>query len=232
MATPPVPGPGMPGAFTGPQGQAGREVNTASLCRIGQETVQDIVSRTMEIFQLLRNMQLPNGVSYHTATHQDRQGKLQEHLRQLSVLFRKLRLVYDKCNENCAGLDPIAMEQVANPLIHPGLLVGEHPQLIPYVEDEITKHEDHSLGNQLHLASEERREIVEEIPQNSRFLTGVTGIPSVSRKLQLVMYEGPLRSFSKTDSGKLKQKNQQLKQIMDQLRNLIWDINAMMAMRN
>ncbi|XP_069776665.1 mediator of RNA polymerase II transcription subunit 30-like isoform X4 [Narcine bancroftii] len=218
MATPPVPGPGMPGAFTGPQGQAGREVNTASLCRIGQETVQDIVSRTMEIFQLLRNMQLPNGVSYHTATHQDRQGKLQEHLRQLSVLFRKLRLVYDKCNENCAGLDPIAMEQ-----------------LIPYVEDEITKHEDHSLGNQLHLASEERREIVEvnkEIPQNSRFLTGVTGIPSVSRKLQLVMYEGPLRSFSKTDSGKLKQKNQQLKQIMDQLRNLIWDINAMMAMRN
>ncbi|XP_069776672.1 mediator of RNA polymerase II transcription subunit 30-like isoform X10 [Narcine bancroftii] len=141
MATPPVPGPGMPGAFTGPQGQAGREVNTASLCRIGQETVQDIVSRTMEIFQLLRNMQLPNGVSYHTATHQDRQGKLQEHLRQLSVLFRKLRLVYDKCNENCAGLDPIAME-------------------------------------------------------------------------------------------KLKQKNQQLKQIMDQLRNLIWDINAMMAMRN
>ncbi|XP_078072614.1 mediator of RNA polymerase II transcription subunit 30 isoform X2 [Mustelus asterias] len=141
MATPPVPGAGMPGAFSGPQAQAGREVNTASLCRIGQETVQDIVSRTMEIFQLLRNMQLPNGVSYHTATHQDRQGKLQEHLRQLSVLFRKLRLVYDKCNENCAGLDPVPMEN-------------------------------------------------------------------------------------------LKQKNQQLKQIMDQLRNLIWDINAMLAMRN
>lgn len=28
----------------------------------------------------------------------------------LSVLFRKLRLVYDKCNENCAGLDPIPPE--------------------------------------------------------------------------------------------------------------------------
>ncbi|XP_059840150.1 mediator of RNA polymerase II transcription subunit 30-like isoform X3 [Hypanus sabinus] len=141
MATPPVPGSGMPGAFSATQSQAGREVNTASLCRIGQETVQDIVSRTMEIFQLLRNMQLPNGVSYHTATHQDRQGKLQEHLRQLSVLFRKLRLVYDKCSENCAGLDPVPME-------------------------------------------------------------------------------------------KLKLKNQQLKQIMDQLRNLIWDVNAMLVMRN
>lgn len=48
-----------PGPFGGPQAQqAAREVNTASLCRIGQETVQDIVYRTMEIFQLLRNMQV------------------------------------------------------------------------------------------------------------------------------------------------------------------------------
>ncbi|XP_053719229.1 mediator of RNA polymerase II transcription subunit 30 isoform X5 [Synchiropus splendidus] len=39
------------------QVQAARDVNTATLCRIGQEAVQDIVLRTMEIFQLLRNMQ-------------------------------------------------------------------------------------------------------------------------------------------------------------------------------
>uniref|UniRef100_G3VQQ6 Mediator of RNA polymerase II transcription subunit 30 n=1 Tax=Sarcophilus harrisii TaxID=9305 RepID=G3VQQ6_SARHA len=115
MSTPPLAGAGMPpGAFTGPQAQAAREVNTASLCRIGQETVQDIVYRTMEIFQLLRNMQLPNGVTYHTGTYQDRLGKLQDHLRQLSILFRKLRLVYDKCNENCAGLDPIPIEMASN----------------------------------------------------------------------------------------------------------------------
>lgn len=51
-----------PGPFAGPQAQqATREVNTASLCRIGQETVQDIVYRTMEIFQLLRNMQVRSG---------------------------------------------------------------------------------------------------------------------------------------------------------------------------
>lgn len=31
---------------------------------------------------------------------------------------------------------------------------------------------------------------------------------------------------------KLKQKNQQLKQIMDQLRNLIWEINSMLAVRS
>ncbi|OCT77114.1 mediator of RNA polymerase II transcription subunit 30-like [Xenopus laevis] len=150
MSTPPLSGPGMgaaagPGAFQGAQANsAAREVNTASLCRIGQETVQDIVFRTMEIFQLLRNMQLPNGVTYHTVTYQDRLGKLQEHLRQLSILFRKLRLVYDKCNENCAGLEPVPIEQ-----------------LIPYVEEEYSKHDDRGIASQLRFASEEKREILE-----------------------------------------------------------------------
>ncbi|XP_076865190.1 mediator of RNA polymerase II transcription subunit 30 isoform X2 [Brachyhypopomus gauderio] len=124
------------------QAQAARDVNTASLCRIGQETVQDIVLRTMEIFQLLRNMQLPNGVTYHPNTHQDRLGKLQEHLRMLSVLFRKLRLVYDKCSENCAGLDPIP------------------PELIPYVEDDGSRQVERG-GGQARSASEERREVLE-----------------------------------------------------------------------
>lgn len=65
MSTPPLAGAGMPpGAFSGTQAQAAREVNTASLCRIGQETVQDIVFRTMEIFQLLRNMQVRNNYSF------------------------------------------------------------------------------------------------------------------------------------------------------------------------
>lgn len=59
MTTPPVAGACMTATpFPGQQAQAAREVNTASLCRIGQETVQDIVFRTMEIFQLLRNMQV------------------------------------------------------------------------------------------------------------------------------------------------------------------------------
>lgn len=35
-----------------------KEFNTASLCRIGQETVQDIVSRTQEVFQTLKAIQV------------------------------------------------------------------------------------------------------------------------------------------------------------------------------
>lgn len=60
MTTPPLVPPfgGQPPPQPQQQAQAARDVNTASLCRIGQETVQDIVIRTMEIFQLLRNMQV------------------------------------------------------------------------------------------------------------------------------------------------------------------------------
>lgn len=52
-----------PGPSTGqqppmpPQG-ALREISPVYLCRIGQETVQDIVSRTMEVFQLARATQV------------------------------------------------------------------------------------------------------------------------------------------------------------------------------
>lgn len=40
------------------QTQQTKEFNTASLCRIGQETVQDIVSRTQEVFQTLKAIQV------------------------------------------------------------------------------------------------------------------------------------------------------------------------------
>ncbi|KAM8840007.1 mediator of RNA polymerase II transcription subunit 30 isoform 1-T2 [Spinachia spinachia] len=150
MTTPPLvspfggqPPPQAPPQLQLQQAQAAQDVNTASLCRIGQETVQDIVLRTMEIFQLLRNMQLPNGVTYNPNTHGDRLGKLQEHLRMLSVLFRKLRLVYDKCNKNCSGMDPIPPEQ-----------------LIPFMEDDGCKREERSAG-QCRPAIEDRREILE-----------------------------------------------------------------------
>lgn len=38
--------------------QQSKEFNTASLCRIGQETVQDIVSRTQDVFQTLKAIQV------------------------------------------------------------------------------------------------------------------------------------------------------------------------------
>ena len=47
------------------QKQPGKDINTASLCRFGQETVQEIVSRTQELFQSLKLLQPPNGTLHY-----------------------------------------------------------------------------------------------------------------------------------------------------------------------
>ncbi|XP_016365377.1 mediator of RNA polymerase II transcription subunit 30-like isoform X1 [Sinocyclocheilus rhinocerous] len=156
--------PGMP-----PQG-ALREISPVYLCRIGQETVQDIVTRTMEIFQITRATQLPNGVTQSQAAYQDRFGKLQEHLRQLTLLFRKLRLLYERCVE----MTPDLQESPA--------------ELVPYVGEETTPVRVEPCSPAVIL---ERQEVLE----------------------------------------KVRQKNQEMKVLMDQMRNLLWDVNAMLTMR-
>ncbi|MBN3301939.1 MED30 polymerase, partial [Amia calva] len=143
-----------------PQGTL-REISPVFLCKIGQETVQDIVTRTMEIFQITRATQLPNGVTQSHAVYQDRFGKLQEHLRQLGLLFRKLRLLYERCVEMTSDLRE-APSEVGVRAEHCGFPV-----------------------------SPEQQEICE----------------------------------------KVKQKNQEMKQLMDQMRNLLWDVNAMLTLR-
>merc|ERR1719508_366168 len=46
-----------------------KEVNTSTVCRIGQETVEEIVSRTQEVFSILKSLQPPVG-SYSAQTQQ------------------------------------------------------------------------------------------------------------------------------------------------------------------
>ncbi|XP_047663720.1 mediator of RNA polymerase II transcription subunit 30-like isoform X3 [Tachysurus fulvidraco] len=118
-------GASVPGqAAMPPNSAALREISPVFLCRIGQDTVQDIVTRTMEIFQITRATQLPNGVTQSQAAYQDRFGKLQEHLRQLTLLFRKLRLLYERCVEMTSDLQESPAE------------VRYH-QLVPYVGEEM-----------------------------------------------------------------------------------------------
>ncbi|XP_056276800.1 mediator of RNA polymerase II transcription subunit 30-like isoform X1 [Pseudoliparis swirei] len=155
-----------------PQG-ALREISPVFLCRIGQETVQDIVTRTMEIFQITRSAQLPNGVTQGQAMYQDRFGKLQEHLRQLALLFRKLRLLYERCVEMTSDLQEEP---------------SEVSKLLPYVGEELVtiKVEPCSAA-----VNQERKEVLQ----------------------------------------KVRLKNQEMKILMDQMRNLLWDVNAMLTLR-
>jgi len=87
-----------------------KEVNMATLCRIGQETVQELVSRTQEVLQILKSLQPPNGTPQSNAAAMDKKNKLQEQLKTVKVLFKRLRIIYDKCNENSQDLESYPLE--------------------------------------------------------------------------------------------------------------------------
>ncbi|XP_044272476.1 mediator of RNA polymerase II transcription subunit 30 [Tribolium madens] len=158
------------------QQQQSKEFNTASLCRIGQETVQDIVSRTQEVFQTLKTIQPPNGTPQSSNASNEKKAKVQEQLRTIRVLFKRLRLIYEKCNENCQlqGMEYTHIES-----------------LIPFKDEHDPKHDEKKNSEAYRLACEECKEVME----------------------QVIL------------------KNKQLKDVIDHLRRIIWEINTMLTMR-
>ncbi|XP_076662091.1 mediator of RNA polymerase II transcription subunit 30 isoform X2 [Halictus rubicundus] len=138
-----------------PQQQQTKEFNTASLCRFGQETVQDIVSRTLEVFQTLKVLQPPNGMAQGTSLANEKKNKVQEQLRTLKLLFKRLRLIYEKCNESCQlqGMEYTHIES-----------------LIPLKEEWDMKSDEKKTSEAYRLACEESKEIMEQVVLKNRHL--------------------------------------------------------------
>ncbi|KAI5639721.1 mediator complex subunit 30 domain-containing protein [Phthorimaea operculella] len=172
VTTPTTAPPSAPAAQPPPQN---KEFNTASLCKFGQETVQDIVSRTQDVFQTLKAIQPPNGTAHGENASNDKKAKMQEQLRTIRLLFKRLRLIYEKCNETCQGMEYTHMES-----------------LIPLKDEADNKTLDERRNTESYrLALDENRELTE----------------------QVVL------------------KNKQLKEVITNLRTIIWEINVMLTMR-
>lgn len=148
-----------------------KEFNVLSLCRVGQETVQDILSRFQDIFGILKNHQPQNGLQGSGPMSSDKRQKMQDQFRTIRLLFKRLRLLYEKCDNS---EDYTQVES-----------------LIPFVDDE----------------------------------TKPDTVPVHSEEYQRTLVEN--RELNEI----LAQKNLQLKEIIDSMRNIIWEINSMMAAR-
>lgn len=86
-----------PNALQGPP----KELTAPSfLCKIGQETVQEIVVKTTEMMALIKTIQLPNGTSISNSQHEEKKNKLKNDLlKTISNLFKRLYRVREKCSE-------------------------------------------------------------------------------------------------------------------------------------
>jgi len=146
-------------------------MNIAYLCRVGDETVHEIVSKTGELFQSLRAM------SPSVANTHERQLRAKEVMKSIEFLFRRLRKMYDKCSECMSGLDFIQIETI-----------------IP-MKDSIQ--DSHRLSD-----SDKKSVAVKQLDREANELTDL-----------------------------LLLKNRQIKEVIDNLRAIVWEINAMLAMR-
>jgi len=158
------------------QPQPPRDFNMALLCRIGQETVQEIVAKTTELFQTLKGLQPPNGTAPSLTGQEERKAKMQENMRTIATCFKKLRRIYEKCNENCATMEYTHIEV---------------DSLVPLKDEIDSRQEDKKPTEAVKCLTEEHRELVEQVML----------------------------------------KNRQLKEVIDNLRTFIWDINTMLAVR-
>lgn len=121
-------------------------------------------------------LQPPNGTPQGTGSSNEKKAKVQELLRTIRVLFKRLRLIYEKCNENCQlqGMEYTHIES-----------------LIPFKDEIDPKHDEKKNSESYRLACEESKEVME----------------------QVIL------------------KNRQLKEVIDHLRRIIWEINTMLTMR-
>jgi mediator of RNA polymerase II transcription subunit 30 len=120
--------------------------------------------------------QAPNGTPQSSNASNEKKAKVQEQLRTIRVLFKRLRLIYEKCNENCQlqGMEYTHIES-----------------LIPFKDEHDPKHDEKKNSEAYRLACEECKEVME----------------------QVIL------------------KNKQLKDVIDHLRRMIWEINTMLTMR-
>ena len=175
----PSPAPAVGGKVT-PTPQ--KEVNISTVCRIGQETVEEIVSRTQEVFSILKSIQPPVGSYNIMSQKQDqdnnnKQKRLNDVLNGIGLLFKRLQVCWDKCQENTGGMDFYPIESLI-PLQDESQDTGK---------TELEK----KRGEPYKTALDEHNELVQQITI----------------------------------------KNRHLKEIIDQMRNIIWEINTMLAMR-
>uniref|UniRef100_A0A336MRM4 Mediator of RNA polymerase II transcription subunit 30 n=1 Tax=Culicoides sonorensis TaxID=179676 RepID=A0A336MRM4_CULSO len=149
-----------------------RDLNLLTLCRIGQETVQDIVTRFQEVFSILKQVQPPNGTQPGLTSSMDKKLKVQEQFRTIRLLFKRLRLLYEKCSDT-QGI--------------------EYPHIMSFIplKDEPDNRPEPIYTEDYKKTLQENKELTEIVSA----------------------------------------KNRQLREVIDKLRIIIWEINTMLSMR-
>ncbi|KAG0718090.1 Mediator of RNA polymerase II transcription subunit 30 [Chionoecetes opilio] len=134
------------------QTQAQPQRNTAFLCKVGCETVQEVVMRTSEVFTHLKNVQLPNGTTQGAQMSNEKKARIQDNLNAIQRHFKPLRAIYTRVNDDCAGMEYTHIEASDE---------GRLWSLIPYKDDGDSRADHKKIGDNYRYLVEESRELKE-----------------------------------------------------------------------
>ncbi|XP_067630506.1 mediator of RNA polymerase II transcription subunit 30-like [Eurosta solidaginis] len=125
-----------------------KEINIVALSRLGQETVQDITSRFQEIFTALKIIQPTANRDNNT------EKKVQEYFRTIRLLFKRVRIIYEKCNDGYPhGMDYTNVES-----------------LITYKEEQLDHRNEPTQCDEYRKALQENQELIETVRLKNRQL--------------------------------------------------------------
>ncbi|XP_053964016.1 mediator of RNA polymerase II transcription subunit 30 [Anastrepha ludens] len=125
-----------------------KEINIVALSRLGQETVQDITSRFQEIFTALKIIQPTANRDNNT------EKKVQEYFRTIRLLFKRVRIIYEKCNDGYPhGMDYTNVES-----------------LITYKEEHPDHRNEPTQCDEYRKALQENQELIETVRLKNRQL--------------------------------------------------------------
>lgn len=125
-----------------------KDASPSVLCRMGQELVQEIVTRTIELLTFYsRSLQ-----QLKPGSNPDRKTKLEELIRIIEMNFQKLRKVYDAINEMMTDVQLRPVED-----------------FLPIVDIDGTE-EDQTATEIVKPISEEQKELIEQIRAKNCYL--------------------------------------------------------------
>ncbi|KAI1300193.1 Mediator of RNA polymerase II transcription subunit 30 [Halotydeus destructor] len=172
-----MPGMGNQPRFSMQPAPQRENINPTQFCKIGQEIVQEIVSKTSEMFKCLKALPPPNGSQISISRQDESKRNLHETIVSIVQLFKELRKISEKCCEATSEMEYVQLES-----------------LVP-LRDELPKslNQDNDKKN---------ADLVRHLDEEKKVLT-----------------------------DQLRLRNKQLKEVIDKLREVVWEINTMLAMR-
>lgn len=143
-----------------------------SLCKIGHDTVQDIVTKVKELFQILSAIQATNGTFQSENYSNEKKVKVQELLHIIRLRFKMLHLIYDECNENgqLEGMDYVEVES-----------------LIPFKDEVAPKHDEKNIEAHV-LAYKEKKDLMEKVlMKNCELKEVINHLRTTIREINLML---------------------------------------------